>query len=59
MTNNIYNISNKELKAIKEKIKGCSIIKISWFDGWRYALKDNCGLISIKCLNVCKEVLRK
>ena len=53
---NIYDISNKELTALKKCIKNAEVIKISWFDGWRYALKDSLGLISIKCLSVIKEL---
>jgi len=58
MTENIYDISNKELKAIRLKIKNCSLIKIGWWDGWRYALKDKQGILSIKCLNVCREFIK-
>ena len=58
MINNIYNISNKELRLIKSKLKNSQIIKINWYDGWRYALKDNCGILSIKCFNVVNEVLK-
>ena len=35
--------SYSELVSLKKKLKGSKIVKVSWWDGWRYALNDKRG----------------